>query len=743
MKLAACSNRYKKELKKVANLQKNDFISSLRNAKTANPKLYWDLLQGAKDKEIPISMQDLYEHFKDLSQNGYDDPQGPPEPDFDQASFDTSSLNDPFTEQEIFTCIKQLRNNKAAGCDSIVNEFIKHSAAQLMPLYIALFNKIMVEGKVPEEWLIGLILPLYKSKGDRADANNYRGITLLSCFGKLFTSVLNSRLYAFCEENSIIKELQAGFRHGYATTDHIFLMSSLIDLYLHKKKKLFACFVDYAKAFDTVSRSALWAKLARYGVSGRIMDVLKSMYTGIKSCVSLHNKRSDFFVSLCGVRQGENLSPLLFSLFVNDLENFLLKQGCEPLKTDVDEIDNIMKLLLVMYADDTIILADTEQGLQDGINALHSYCEKWKLTVNCDKTKVVIFSKRKVPASKFTFTYNSNPLEIVHSLKYLGLHLNYNGSYKLAALELVKQGSRAMYALLAKCRKLDLPVDLQLELFDALVVPILLYNCEVWGFKYVELAEKLHLKFMKYVLNVKTSTCNSMVYGELGRYPLHIRAKRQFVTFWAKTLHGKSSKLSYVMLTNLHKLHERGDFSSTWLMSVKNVLDHCGMSNIWLTQNAISLQWLKTKLDCAMKDQFQQEWRQDLNSKSSCDMYVQIKERIQFESYLKLGNKSCRRAICQLRTNNSHLPIVTGRYNNTPRADRLCSLCDAQKMGDEYHVLVECTHETITEKRRKYVPDSVTKRPSAFKCISWLKSKDLMDTKALGSFLRDVLPLFR
>ena len=102
-----------------------------------------------------------------------------------------------------------------------------------------------------------LIIPIYKNKGSNDDAKNYRSITLLSCLGKLLTSILNHRLTEYCEDNLIIKEIQAGFRKGYSTLDHVFVIKNLIHLYKFKKKKLFCCFVDYTKAFDSTWREAL------------------------------------------------------------------------------------------------------------------------------------------------------------------------------------------------------------------------------------------------------------------------------------------------------------------------------------------------------------------------------------------------------------------------------------------------------------------------------------------------------
>ena len=126
-------------------------------------------------------------------------------------------------------------------------------------------------------------------------------------------------------------------------------------------------------------------------------------------------------------------------------------------------------------------MSNSELGLQKAIDALHDYCNKWQLRVNCDKTNVVIFSRRKVDASRYNFTYNGKTLEITNDVKYLGLRLKHNGTCKIGVKELSRQASKAMFALISKCRKFDLPIDIQLELFDSLVVPILPYNCEVWG----------------------------------------------------------------------------------------------------------------------------------------------------------------------------------------------------------------------------------------------------------------------
>ena len=196
---------------------------------------------------------------------------------------------------------------------------------------------------------------------------------------------------------------------------------------------------------------------------------------------------------MIGVRQGDNQSPLLFSIFLNDLQLFLepAHDGLKIVNTlSVENLDQVLlvfcKLYILLYADDTVILAESQEDLQQSIHLMDLYCSMWKLNINVSKT---IFSRgkiRKIPK----FVFGKNELEVVGQYKYLGLIFNYNEKFTEAKKQLVVKGNRAMFLLLRKCRQLQLPVDIQLELFNILVKPILLYGCEVWATESVDIIEK-------------------------------------------------------------------------------------------------------------------------------------------------------------------------------------------------------------------------------------------------------------
>jgi len=145
-----------------------------------------------------------------------------------------------------------------------------------MPVYVKHFNRILSSGTLPESWLSGTIIPIYKNKGDIKQPENHRPITLLSCLGKLFTSIINQRLTEYIESYNLLNYNQCGFRRNHSTVDNIFVLHILSEYCKIRRTKLFCAFIDFQKAFDSVWRSALWSKLISYNVSGKLFNVIKT-----------------------------------------------------------------------------------------------------------------------------------------------------------------------------------------------------------------------------------------------------------------------------------------------------------------------------------------------------------------------------------------------------------------------------------------------------------------------------------
>ena len=233
------------------------------------------------------------------------------------------------------------------------------------------------------------------------------------------------------------------------------------------KQKLYCAFVDFQKAFDTVWRVGLWQKLSNSHVRGKCFTVIYNMYQGITSCVSVNGKISPFFFQYSmGVRQGENLSPFLFSNYLNDLEQYLRTNNVAGIDCTLqtDELFMYFKLFVLLYADDTVIFADSANNLQHVLNIFENYCTVWRLTVIIDKTKIMIFGRGK--HKNLVFHFGSNPIEIVNIFKYLGVIFTRGGSFSKTIKHNTDQAKKAMFLLLRKINPLNLSIDLQIDLFD-------------------------------------------------------------------------------------------------------------------------------------------------------------------------------------------------------------------------------------------------------------------------------------
>ena len=324
---------------------------------------------------------------------------------------------------------------------------------------------------------------------------------MLSCTCKLFNACLNTRLSKYVDEDILGKE-QVGFRKGYSTIDHVFVLHLVIELYQSVRKRVFCAFIDYQKAFDSVDRSLLWQKLLSYNINGKLLTVIRQMYNRAKSCIKKDNMISEYFLCNIGVRQGDTLSPLLFALFINDFNQYIstayrglnIVQSCYPSLNDEDIV--LLKLFVLLYADDTIILAENEKELQLALDKIHQYCTMYKLSVNIAKRKIIVFSRGKVRRFS-SFKYGFDVIEVVSDYVYLGITMNYNNKFDKAMKKQLDQGRKAQFYLLVKAIKMLLPIDIQCNLFEKLVFPIMLpvYGCEIWGAQPLNMLEIFYRKF--------------------------------------------------------------------------------------------------------------------------------------------------------------------------------------------------------------------------------------------------------
>ena len=274
-----------REYRKLVKYKKKNFkkkiIEQLDELETKDPKQYWKLVNSLKEDnepafgpELAIDSDSWSDYFQNL--HSIQDKFTSRVEDLDRIlkedNNNTFSLLDVLIKQsEISNSISKLKSNKASGLDNISNEMLKSGTTTLLPCLHKLFNLVFSSGIYPANWATGYITPIFKT-GDCRQAENYRGITINSNIGKLFNTILNTRLDKFLEENNVIDDSQIGFKKNALTSDHMFVLKTLIDKYINQPGgRLFTCFVDFRKAFDTVIHPGIKLKHKENNIGGEIL----------------------------------------------------------------------------------------------------------------------------------------------------------------------------------------------------------------------------------------------------------------------------------------------------------------------------------------------------------------------------------------------------------------------------------------------------------------------------------------
>ena len=570
---------------------------------------------------------------------------------------------------------------------------IKTAIVLMVSLFTKLFNFILKHEYFPKDWCRGFIIPIFKS-GDQMNPSNYRGITISSCFGKVFTGIMNQRLVNFASSQNIFVDEQIGFMKNCRTADHIFVLKTLLEICKTKKDSLFCCFVDFRKAFDLVWRNGLFYKLLEYNVSSKFVHILQSMYSQLQSRVRTNEGYcSHFFNSQVGTRQGCNLSPTLFNLYLNDFPKLLT--GCDPIKMGSKMIN------ILMYADDIVLVSKSSQGLQKALDILHSYCHNWRISLNLQKTKIMIFNKKKL--SDKTFHFGCETISECNSYNYLGILITPNGSFKTAVKNLENKARKAWFSVKGSLQNLGaLPVPTVIKLFDNLVKPILLYGSEVWGLWYITNTksidvskiianeqyefEKLHTKFCKQSLLVHKKTNNMAARSEMGRYPLVLSVILSCINyFFYICTKGENSLVFQALKTQL------SNTNSQYVNVLKKIFQYLNINDYNIYDARATLQNLQENYESIYHDY--------MSSHTKLKIFNSIKRCYSRPKYLDIVKSSDRCSLTKLRLSAHSLPIEIGRYKNIDQKNRFCDVCDSKCIGDEYHLLFNCSNQHLVKLR--------------------------------------------
>ena len=373
-------------------------------------------------------------------------------------------LDDCSTE-ELLELISQLDNNKSSD---IPIRIIKKSAHIICPYLAAYFNVCMAKGCFPDILKVGKVTPIFK-KGNVEDVGNYRPVSTLPIFGKLFEKVIYSRIYNFALSQNILDENQFGFRKSHSTSHAVNQSVKMIRDALQEKKHILGIFIDLSKAFDTIDHKTLLHKLSRYGIRGNANSLIKSYLSCRSHYTEINGEKSDPLTVLYGVPQGSVLGPLLFLLYINDIAN------CSDLGT------------FILFADDTNIFVKgvtAEDAYLKGnkvLKLVKEYMLLNKLHINMSKCCYIHFKPKKTNPidDKLHLNIDGIPIKRTSTAQFLGVVIDESLSWEPHVAALRRKLGYAS-GVLSRIRD-SVPKELHPDLYHTLFESHLTYCISVWG----------------------------------------------------------------------------------------------------------------------------------------------------------------------------------------------------------------------------------------------------------------------
>ncbi|KAI8493649.1 hypothetical protein Bbelb_285700 [Branchiostoma belcheri] len=423
------------------------------------------------------------------------------------------------TSSEVRAAVNSLKNNKAAGPDGVPGEILRAGGEPVVQCLHSLIITAWNSGCVPQQWKDSDLVSIYKKKGDRASCSNSRGISLLSCAGKVLARILLLRLINTVSED-VLPESQCGFRKDRSTTDMIFVARQIQEKCREQHQDLYMVFVDLTKAFDTVNRPLLWEVLRRFGCPPKYLAVLKSLHNGAMVRVLGGGAKSDAFPVCTGVRQGCVIAPVIFNLFLAAVmlaaKKDIRPEDCVPLTYRLDGgLFNLRRfraptkiqkgtILELQYADDAAVAGCTATGLQRSLTVLDNTYTRAGLSTNTGKTEVMCQGGSLTGSD--TFQIKNSALNNVNSFTYLGSTLSVNCDITDEVQRRIGLASASFGRLARKVfLNRSLLVKTKVAVYRAVCLSILLYASETWTpyRHHIRTLEQFHIRCLQKILGLK------------------------------------------------------------------------------------------------------------------------------------------------------------------------------------------------------------------------------------------------
>ena len=423
------------------------------------------------------------------------------------------------TREESDLSIKQINAGKAPGLDGIPVELLQKGGEKVKSIVYLLIRKSWEGIPIPQDWVDGILVSLYKGKGVKSECDNYRGITLLESVGKVLARLLLNRLMKHvCP--LVIPESQCGFRSGRGTVDMIFSVKQLQEKCIEQHVPLYQVFVDLTKAFDTVNRTALWKILGKLGCPTTFIRMLKELHRNMKARVTFNGSLSEDISVDNGVKQGDIPAPTLFSIYFAVVLAHAFHDcdiGINMRFRTTGKVFNLRRfntrsktfqalIRELLYADDADFVAYTHEDMQNFMDRFSEASTAFGLTISLKKTKVMCTPAPGKPYTEPNIVVNGTRLGVVDTFVYLGSTISRDGTLDAEIYSRIQKASVA-FGKLEKRLWSDRGVSTKTKVtvYRTCVLTALLYASEVWTIfrHHLKQLERFHQKCLRRILNIK------------------------------------------------------------------------------------------------------------------------------------------------------------------------------------------------------------------------------------------------
>ena len=378
------------------------------------------------------------------------------------------------TEAEVDAALKSVKNRKAAGVCGIQPELLKYGGVEVVKEMTQLCNLIMEEKRVPEEWKKAIIVPLFKNKGSKLDCGNYRGISLISVPSKVFMRVLLNRIRPKIEEK--LREEQAGFRGGRSTVDQVFALRQILEKRWEYALPVYCAFIDLEKAYDSVWREGMWKIAEYYGIPKEVVEILRSWYEGINSCVRVDGVEGDWFPIRTGLRQGCVMSPSLFNLYMDAMMRKVTEGGAAGVRVGQETVIDLD------FADDVALLADAWMILVGMVMRMELVTQRFGINISARKSEVMYVGRGQGNVRAEDIQIRGQTVREVEEFTYLGSVVTADGRIN-QDIERRRAGARRAFGSLRQrlWSRREISLKVKMRIFNAIVLPVLLYGATAWA----------------------------------------------------------------------------------------------------------------------------------------------------------------------------------------------------------------------------------------------------------------------